>query len=286
MTKIAFIGLGTMGYVMAGHLQKHHQVTVFNRTRARADSWCAEFAGEQAPSAVQAAQGADVVFVCVGNDDDVRSVVLGHNGALGGMQAGAILVDHTTTSPALARELAVACAEVGVHFMDAPVSGGVEGARHAALTIMCGADDATFERTSPLLTSYGKSLTLIGAVGAGQAAKMINQICVVGALQGLAEGLALARNMQLDVTRVINAISQGAAGSWQMQRRWQSMLANDFVTRFSNKWMAKDLDICLAEAERHHTELPLTQLINGFFHELIEQGEGELDITSLMQRLS
>lgn len=286
MTRIAFIGLGTMGYAMAGHLQKHHRVTVFNRSQERAQRWCDERGGQSAATPRDAAVGADFVFTCVGNDDDVRSVVLGEKGALAGMKAGACLIDHTTASPALARELVALAAGRGVDFMDAPVSGGAEGARNASLTIMCGATEATFERASPLLASYGKSLTLIGGVGAGQAAKMINQICVVGILQSLAEGLTLAEKVGLDTARVIDAISQGAASSWQMQHRWQSMLAGDFAPRFANKWMAKDLAICLDEAERHQIDLPLTRLISGFYEEMLARGDGELDITSLMQRLS
>lgn len=285
MTRIAFIGLGTMGYAMAGHLQKHHQVCVFNRTQARAEAWCREFGGQMADSPAAAATDAKVVFSCVGNDADVRSVLLGESGALTAMPAGSLLVDHTTASPALARELAALAAAKQIAFMDAPVSGGAEGARNAALSIMCGASEATFERASPFLTSYGKRLTLIGEVGAGQAAKMINQICVAGILQSLAEGLTLADRMGLEVPRVIDAISQGAASSWQMQHRWQSMLAGDFAPRFANKWMAKDLGICLDEAARHQTDLPATQLIKRFYDELLAQGDGELDITSLMQRL-
>ena len=286
MTRIAFLGLGTMGYQLAGHLRQHHPVTVLNRTRRKAEDWCTNFAGTLADTPAQAAATASHVFVCVGNDEDVRAVLLVEQGALAAMQAGSYLIDHSTTSPSLARELDERCKARGIHFMDAPVSGGVEGARNGNLTVMCGAAPDTFTDLQPLLACYASNTTLIGPAGAGQAAKMINQICVVGILQSLAEGLHLAHALDLDVEQVINAISQGAAGSWQMQKRWRSMLEGNFDARFSVKWMAKDLAICLSEAQRHHTNLPVTRMIDGFYRELMANGEGEQDITSLMKRLT
>lgn len=285
MAKLAFIGLGTMGYYMAGHLQQRHEVCVYNRTASKAQEWCDTYGGSCAASPCEAAQGCDAVFTCVGNDDDLRSVVLGANGALAGLERGAALIDHTTTSATLAKELDAACRDAAVDFMDAPVSGGSEGAQHGRLTVMCGATESAFARLAPLLESYAAKSTLIGEVGSGQAAKMVNQICVIGALQGLAEGLHLARTLGLEASRVIEAISQGAAGSWQMDNRWQSMTEGRFTPGFAVKWMTKDLDICLKEADNHQTQLPLAQLVDGFYHELSEQGLGEEDITRLISRL-
>ncbi len=285
MSKIAFIGLGTLGYPLAGHLQQSHQVTVYNRTTEKAEKWVAEYQGRMAASPAEAAQDADVVLTCVGNDDDVRDVVLGTKGALAGMRTRAVLIDHTTASPSLAKELAAACQQQQIDFMDAPVSGGAEGAKNACLTIMCGATPDVFQQWEPLLACYGRKVTHIGAIGSGQAAKMINQVCVVGVLQSLAEGLKLAQDLSLDVPKVMEAISQGAAGSWQMQHRWQSMLEGDFSPKFSNRWMAKDLAICLKEAEAQGTPLPSTRLIDSFYRQLVDDGKGELDITSLLARL-
>lgn len=283
---IAFIGLGTMGFFMAGHLQGQHPVTAFNRTSSKALEWQQQFGGQVAQSPRQAAANADIVITCVGNDDDMRSVVLGKNGALAAMRPGSLLVDHTTTSPTLARELADACRLAQVNFVDAPVSGGSEGARQGKLTIMCGGSEAAIEKLAAVIGCYASKVTRIGDVGAGQAAKMINQICVVGVLQSLAEGLHLARQLDLDVAKVIEAISQGAASSWQMSHRWQSMMADDFTPGFAVKWMAKDLDICLAEAQQIQTDLPVTRHIREFYQELQNKGDGELDITRLISRLS
>lgn len=283
--KIAFIGLGTMGFYMAGHLQHHHQVTVFNRTPKKALEWQNQFGGDVANSPKEAALDADLVMTCVGNDDDVRSVVYGEAGALVGMKSNSILVDHTTTSPTLARELAQACQAAQVGFVDAPVSGGSEGAKNGKLTIMCGGTKADTDKLKPALNCYAVKVTHIGDAGAGQAAKMINQICVVGVLQSLAEGLHLAKQLNLNVEKVMEAISQGAASSWQMTHRWQSMLNDNFTPGFAVKWMAKDLDICLAEAKQAQANLPTTKLICDFYRELQAQGDGELDITRLISRL-
>jgi 3-hydroxyisobutyrate dehydrogenase len=286
MAKIAFIGLGTMGLAMASHLQQHHLVTVYNRTRKKAEDWCQHYGGRLADTPRQAAAGADHAIVCVGNDDDVRQVLLGEIGALAGMNHGSCLIDHTTTSVTLAREIGSHCQERKVAFMDAPVSGGSEGAKNGNLTIMCGADQNTFAKLVPLLQCYAANITRIGPVGSGQAAKMINQICVAGALQGLAEGLHLAQALQLDIPRVIDAISQGAASSWQMTHRWQSMMAGDFTPGFAVKWMAKDLGFCLEEADRLQIDLPLARQVEAFFQELKTRGDGELDITRLISRLT
>lgn len=285
MAKIAFLGLGTMGYYMAAHLQQDHDVNVYNRTQEKADRWCEIYSGTSHASPREAAADCDYVFMCVGNDDDVRSVVFGESGALVGMKPGACLVDHTTASPALARELYAACREVDMGFMDAPVSGGAEGAQHARLTVMCGADDGVFTRLEPIIDCYAAKCTLIGAAGAGQAAKMVNQICVGGVLQSLAEALHLAKSLNLDVEQVIAAISQGAAGSWQMDNRWKTMIDGDYSPKFSVNWMAKDLAICLGEAHSAGVSLPVTEQINQFYAELQASGDGELDITSLMKRL-
>lgn len=274
-----------MGYQMAAHLQQSHQVCVYNRTAGTAKRWQAEFGGNTATTPRDASKDADAVFVCVGNDDDVRSVVYGENGAIAGMKPGSTLVDHTTASPGLAKELARHCQQHQIAFMDAPVSGGAEGAKNGTLTVMCGANPATFHSMTPYLNHYATKITLIGEPGAGQAAKMINQVCVAGVLQSLAEGIHLAEKLDLNVPNVMEAIGQGAAGSWQLTHRWKSMLEGNFSPNFSVKWMAKDLSICLQEAADSNAALPTTQQINHFYQRLIEQGDAQLDITSLLKLL-
>ncbi len=285
-TEVAFIGLGVMGYPMAGHLQRAgHRVTVFNRTPEKAERWVREHGGERADSPAQAARNARIVFTCVGNDDDLRQVVLGEQGALSGMNPGAVLVDHTTTSAEVAREVAGALAEQECTFMDAPVSGGQQGAENGQLTIMCGAGEETFEQLHPVLDTYGKAVTRIGDVSSGQLAKMVNQICVAGVLEGLAEGMAFAENAGLDVQKVIDVIRQGAAGSWQMENRHRTMLADEYEHGFAVDWMRKDLDICLREARNNGSELPLTAEVNQFYREVQEMGGGRWDTSSLFRRL-
>ena len=282
----AFIGLGTMGYPMAGHLAKAgHKVTVFNRTDARAEAWCGDHGGERAGTPAEAVSGADVVFICVGNDEDVRAVALGDEGALAGMAAGAVLVDHSTVSAHLARELADAALARNVGFLDAPVSGGQAGAENGALTIMVGGEEAVFERAAPVMDAYANAVTLMGPVGSGQLTKMVNQITVAGLIEALAEGLAFAVNAGLDAKKVADVISKGAAASWQMENRAGTMLDGEFDFGFAVDWMLKDLDICLEEARRNGSELPVTELVNRFYKEIQKAGGGRRDTSSLIGRL-
>ncbi len=284
--RVTFIGLGVMGYPMAGYLAKAgHDTVVYNRTAARADEWCAEFGGSQAAEPAEAATGADIVFTCVGNDDDVREVILGDGGALNGAAAGAIIVDHTTASPTLARELDSAAANKNVGFLDAPLSGGQAGAENGQLTIMVGGDDAVFARAEPVMDCYAKAITLIGPAGSGQLAKMVNQICIAGIVQGLAEGLHFAKRAELDVAKVIEAISKGAAQSWQMENRWQTMIADEFDFGFAVDWMRKDLAIALDEANRSGATLELTRLVDSFYAEVQALGGNRWDTSSLIARL-
>ena len=284
--KLAFIGLGVMGFPMAGHLQQAgHTVTVWNRSRDKTDAWQQQYQGQVADTPAAAATSADIIMTCVGNDDDLRQVVLGDNGILSGMQPGSILVDHTTTSAEVARELSQKLTEQGCAFVDAPVSGGQQGAENGQLTIMCGADNKTFERVQPVLEHYARAVTLMGPVGAGQLTKMVNQICVAGVVQGLAEGMAFADNAGLDVQRVIDVISQGAAGSWQMSNRHKTMIADQYEHGFAVDWMRKDLDICLAEAARNGSELPLAEIVNEFYKDVQAMGGGRWDTSSLLRRL-
>ena len=291
---VAFLCLGTMGYPMAGHLAAAgHATRVWNRTAARAEAWRAEHAttapraGADTPAAV--ARGASLVFLCAGNDDDVRAVALGAEGALAGCAAGSLLVDHTTTSAELARELAAACTERGVGFLDAPVSGGEDGARRGALTVMVGGAPADFARAEPVIAAYAKRCVHMGPVGNGQLTKMVNQICIAGLLQGLSEGLAFAERAGLDTgldpSRVVEVISQGAAQSWQMDHRAATMLADRFDFGFAVDWMRKDLGIALAEAARNGARLPVAELVDGFYAELQAAGGGRLDTSSLIRRL-
>lgn len=281
--RIAFIGLGVMGFPMAGHLQHQGRaVCVYNRTPAKAAAWCELYRGESADTPAAAAQGAEIVFVCVGNDDDVRSVIYGEQGALAGMSPGAILVDHTTTSALLAEELALACSERGVQFMDAPVSGGQAGAEKGALTIMCGADPETYAAVEPVLAAYAGHSKLMGPVGQGQRCKMVNQVCIAGVLQGLSEGLLLAEQAGLDITQVVETLQHGAAGSWQMVNRAPTMARNEFDFGFAVDWMRKDLAIALAEADRHGLPLPLARQVDDAYARLQQQGHGRSDTSSLI----
>ena len=287
MSKVAFIGLGVMGYPMAGHLKTAgYQVTVYNRTATTASAWTAAHGGRQAATPAGAAEGARYVMTCVGNDDDLRSVVLGEHGALAGMAAGSVLIDHTTASATVARELAAAAAKRGVAFVDAPVSGGQQGARNGALTIMCGGEEETFERAEPVMKAYAKAITHLGPVGAGQLTKMVNQICVAGVVQGLAEGMHFANRAGLDVQKVIDAISQGAASSWQMVNRHKTMIAGEYQHGFAIDWMRKDLDIVLAEAASNGANLTVTSLINDYYREVQAMGGGRWDTSALLKRLT
>jgi 3-hydroxyisobutyrate dehydrogenase-like beta-hydroxyacid dehydrogenase len=283
---LAFIGLGTMGAPMAGHLaHAGHQVTVFNRTRAKAERWVERHGGRVAASPAEAARDAEAVFVCVGNDDDVRAVTNGPDGALHGMRVGAVLVDHTTTSATVARELAAAAAAARVSFLDAPVTGGQVGAENGVLSVMVGGDPAALARVQPLISCYARVVKHLGPSGAGQLAKMVNQICIAGLLQGLAEGLHFARAAGLDPAAVIEVISRGAAQSWQMENRWKSMVEGRFDFGFAVDWMRKDLAIVLDEARRNGAQLPLAALVDGFYAEVQAMGGGRWDTSSLMARL-
>lgn len=286
MNKIAFIGLGVMGFPIAGHLQHAgHQVTVFNRTTETAQRWQKQYGGDIADTPALAAKDAEFIFVCVGNDEDLRSVTLGANGALAGMKKNAILVDHTTASADVALQLFRACDHQQCGFIDAPVSGGQQGAENGQLTIMCGGNEETFAHAAEIMQCYAKAITHMGSAGNGQLTKMVNQICVGGVLQGLAEGLSFAEHAGLDLNKVINAISQGAAGSWQMTHRHQSMINGDYEHGFAVDWMRKDLDICLAEAQKNGTELDITRQINDFYREVQQIGGGRWDTSSLYRRL-
>jgi len=285
--KVTFIGLGTMGFPMAGHLVRKggHTVSVYNRTSARAESWAGEFGGRVAPTPRSAAEGAEIVLMCVGNDDDVRSVVYGDEGILAGLTPGALLVDHTTASAELARELASAASEIGCRFLDAPVSGGQAGAENGVLTVMAGGDPADFETARPALDSYSRMVGLMGPVGAGQLTKMMNQICIAGLVEGLAEALHFGRKAGLDLGKVVEVISKGAAGSWQMENRHKTMEAGRYDFGFAVEWMRKDLGICLAEARRNGASLPVTALVDQFYAEIEAMGGKRWDTSSLLARL-
>ncbi len=284
--RTAFIGLGVMGYPMAGYLANSgHDVVVYNRTTARAKAWCADYQGTAVLTPLEAAKEADIVFCCVGNDDDVREVLLGANGALQGVSAGATVVDHTTASAELARELYAEFVAKSVDFLDAPLSGGQAGAESGQLTIMVGGDQSAFDRISPVMYCYAKAMTLIGPAGSGQLAKMVNQICIAGIVQGIAEGLHFAKRASLDPAKVIAAISKGAAQSWQMENRWETMINNEFDFGFAVDWMRKDLGFALAEAERIGATLDLARLIDGYYAEVQELGGKRWDTSSLIARL-
>ena len=283
--KVAFIGLGVMGYPMAGHvLRAGLEICVFNRNAARAEQWCAEYGGDMAPTPAEAAKNADVVLVCVGNDDDVRAVVLGESGALVAMKHGAILVDHTTASADLARELAGAAQQQGKQFLDAPVSGGQAGAENGALTVMIGGAPSPYDLAKPVIDCYSRFSKLLGPAGHGQLAKMVNQICIAGVVQGLAEGLNFAIKAGLEGEELIETLSKGAAGSWQMENRYQTMLQDQYEFGFAVDWMRKDLGIALAEAGKNGAELPVTALVDSFYQEVQAAGGGRWDTSSLLTR--
>ncbi|KAB1450930.1 NAD(P)-dependent oxidoreductase [Bordetella bronchiseptica] len=283
---VAFLGLGVMGLPMAGHLARAgHQVTVYNRTAAKAQAWAAEFGGKAAATPREAAAGAQIVFCCVGNDDDLRSVVLGADGAFAGMQAGAVFVDHTTASADVARELYAAARELKLQFIDAPVSGGQAGAVNGALTIMCGGDSATFEDIKPVAHAFGRAVTLVGPPGAGQLAKMVNQVCIAGVVQGLSEAIAFGQTAGLDMKLVLDVISKGAAQSWQMENRGATMVDDQFDFGFAVDWMRKDLGLVLAEARNNGARLPLTALVDQFYGDVQKMGGNRWDTSSLIKRL-
>ena len=287
MAKTAFIGLGVMGFPMAGHLRaKGHEVTVFNRTAPRAAAWVENHGGKAARTPAEAARGADFVFICVGNDADVRAVSDGNDGALAGMTKGAILVDHTTASAEVAREIGDKAKARGIGFLDAPVSGGQAGAENGKLTVMVGGEESVFDRAKPVIDSYARACVLMGANGSGQLAKMVNQICIAGVLQGLAEGMNFAAKAGLDGARLIETISKGAAQSWQMENRALTMLAGKFDFGFAVDWMRKDLSICLAEAQRNKARLPLTALVDQFYAQVQARGGSRWDTSSLMHLLA
>ena len=284
---VAFLGLGVMGAPMAGHLARAgHRVTVYNRTPARAQAWVAEHGGRAAATPREAAAGAQIVFACVGNDDDLRSVVLGEHGAFAGMEPGAIFVDHTTASADVARELHAAAKALGFDFIDAPVSGGQAGAQNGVLTVMCGGDAAPYAKAEPVIASFARMCKLLGPSGAGQLTKMINQICIAGLVQGLAEGLHFGQKAGLDIEAVVEVISKGAAGSWQMENRHKTMNAGKYDFGFAVDWMRKDLGIVLAEARRNGATLPVTALVDQFYSEVQKMGGGRWDTSSLMARLN
>lgn len=285
MAKTAFIGLGVMGYPMAGHLvAAGHEVTVYNRSAAKADAWVAEHGGASAPTPAEAAKGAEFVFACVGNDDDLRSVTTGPDGAFYGMEDGAVFIDHTTASANVARELAAAAS--GFEFIDAPVSGGQAGAENGVLTVMCGGDSAAFDRAAPLMDAFARSRRLMGASGAGQLTKMVNQIAIAGLLQGLSEALNFSDRAGLNAADVIDVISKGAAGSWQMENRGVTMSEDKFEFGFAVDWMRKDLGICMDEANSNGARLPVTALVDQFYGEVQDMGGGRWDTSSLMRRLT
>ncbi len=287
MAKVAFIGLGVMGYPMAGYLVSRggHDVTVYNRTGAKAEKWVAEYGGSHAPTPAEAASGCDFVFSCVGNDDDLRSVTIGPDGAFQAMKAGAIYVDNTTSSAIVAQELEAAAKAGGFGFLDAPVSGGQAGAENGALTVMVGGDQAVYDRAKPVIDCYAKMVDLMGPCGAGQMAKMVNQICIAGLVQGLSEAIHFAKKADLDIAKVIGVISKGAAQSWQMENRWETMVASEFEFGFAVDWMRKDLGICLAQANEVGARLPVTALVDQFYAEVQAMGGNRYDTSSLLARL-
>lgn len=288
MAKVAFLGLGVMGYPMAGHLKTKggHDVTVYNRTAAKAEKWAAEFGGRAKTTPREAAEGAEIVFACVGNDDDLRSVVLGDDGAFAGMAEGAIFVDHTTASADVARELAAVGAEAGIGFIDAPVSGGQAGAENGVLTVMCGGDEAVYAKAEPAISAFARSCKLMGPAGAGQLTKMVNQICIAGLLQGLSEGMNFGVKAGLDMEKVIEVISKGAAGSWQMENRGGTMCKGEFDFGFAVDWMRKDLGICLSEAKNNRARLPVTALVDQFYAQVQGRGGNRWDTSSLIHLLA
>ncbi len=286
MAKVTFLGLGVMGYPMAGHLAaKGHDVTVYNRTAAKAETWVARHGGASAATPREAAEGAAFVMACVGNDNDLRSVCLGEDGAFAGMAKGSIFVDHTTVSAAVTRELVAAASELGIAYIDAPVSGGQAGAENGQLVVMCGGDQAVFDKAQPMIDAYAKLCKRLGESGAGQLCKMVNQICIAGLVQGLSEGLHFAEKAGLDGKAVVEVIGGGAAGSWQMVNRYETMLDDHFEHGFAVDWMRKDLGICLDTADENGASLPITALIDQFYKDVQKMGGGRWDTSSLIQRL-
>jgi 3-hydroxyisobutyrate dehydrogenase len=287
MAKVAFVGLGVMGYPMAGHLRSKggHDVTVYNRTGAKAEKWVAQFGGRSAPSPRAAAEGQDFVMACVGNDNDLRDVMLGQDGVFAGTRKGAIVVDHTTASAEIARELHGDAKARGFDFVDAPVSGGQAGAENGVLTVMCGGDAEPFARAEKVIAAYARACNLMGAPGSGQLAKMVNQICIAGVVQGLAEALHFAQKAELDIEKLVATISKGAAQSWQMENRYKTMAAGKFDFGFAVDWMRKDLAICLAEARRNGASLPLTALVDQFYAQVQKMGGRRWDTSSLIALL-
>jgi 3-hydroxyisobutyrate dehydrogenase len=287
MAKVAFLGLGVMGYPMAAHL-KHkggHDLTVYNRTASKAEKWVAAHGGKSAPTPKAAAEGQDFVFSCVGNDDDLRQVTLGQDGAFGAMKAGAIFIDNTTASAEIARDLDSAAKKGGFGFLDAPVSGGQAGAENGVLTVMVGGEEANFDKAKPVIEAYARMIGLMGPAGSGQLTKMINQICIAGIVQGLAEGIHFGKKAGLDIGKVVEVISKGAAGSWQMENRYKTMNEGKYDFGFAIDWMRKDLGICLAEANRNGAKLPLTALVDQFYKDVQDMGGRRWDTSSLLARL-
>ena len=287
MAKVAFVGLGVMGYPMAGHLKTKggHEVTVYNRTAAKADKWVAQFSGKSAPTPRAAADGQDFVMACVGNDNDLREVMLGKDGVFAGVRKDAIVVDHTTASAEIARELHTEAKARGFDFVDAPVSGGQAGAENGVLTVMCGGDAEPFARAEKVIAAYARACNLMGKPGSGQLAKMVNQICIAGVVQGLAEALHFAQKAELDIEKLVATISKGAAQSWQMENRYKTMVAGKFDFGFAVDWMRKDLAICLAEARRSGASLPLTGLVDQFYAQVQKMGGRRWDTSSLIALL-
>jgi len=287
MAKVAFIGLGVMGFPMAGHLKEKggHDVTVYNRTASKAAEWAKKFGGATGATPAEAAKDADFVFICVGNDDDLRQVTTGENGVLSGMKSGAILIDNTTASAEVARELETAASEKGIGFIDAPVSGGQAGAEGGVLTVMCGGDQKTFDTAKPVIEAYARMVGLMGPVGSGQLTKMMNQICIAGVVQGLAEAVHFGKQAGLDIETVVGVISKGAAGSWQMENRHKTMDQGKYDFGFAVDWMRKDLDIVLTEARRNGANLPMTALVDQFYAEVQAMGGKRWDTSSLLARL-
>ena len=287
MAKVAFVGLGVMGYPMAGHLKAKggHDVTVFNRTAAKAEKWVGQFGGKSAPTLKQAATGQDFVMTCVGNDNDLRQVMLGENGVFAGVGKAAVVIDHTTASAEIARELYAQAKQRGFDFIDAPVSGGQAGAENGVLTVMCGGDEAPFAQAEKVIAAYARACNLLGASGSGQLAKMVNQICIAGTVQGLAEGLHFAQMAGLDIEKLIATISKGAAQSWQMENRYKTMVAGKFDFGFAVDWMRKDLAICLSEARRNGAHLPVSALVDQFYSEVQKMGGKRWDTSSLIALL-
>ncbi|KQP55104.1 oxidoreductase [Methylobacterium sp. Leaf399] len=286
MAKVAFLGLGVMGGPMAGHLVKHgHDVTVYNRTAAKAEAWVAQHGGRSAPTPYEAAQGQEIVFACVGNDLDLRGVTMGEDGAFSGMDKGATFVDHTTASAEIARALAAVAEKSGLGFVDAPVSGGQAGAENGTLTVMCGGEEAVYAAVEPAILSYAKASRLMGPAGSGQLTKMVNQIAIAGVVQGLAEAIHFAQSAELDVEAVLDVISKGAAGSWQMENRGKTMNAAKFDFGFAVDWMRKDLGIVLAEARHNGAQLPVAALVDQFYADVQAMGGHRWDTSSLLARL-